>query len=82
MSAIYEFGVLVVILYIFRNTLQTTFELRLSSREQKPEVEASCKVFIHLLYFLARSLDFRLLFAGTEAQFENGLLVLPFTNNR
>ena len=34
---------------------------------QKPEVEASCQVFIHLLYFLAPSLNFRLLFAVTEA---------------
>ena len=31
--------------------------------------------FIHLLYFLAPSLDFRLLFAGTEAKFESGLLL-------
>ena len=49
------------------STQETIFESRFSSREHRPEVEASCQVSLHLLYFLERSLDFWLVFAGTEA---------------
>ena len=48
----------------------TTFESRLSSRKQ----QASCEKLQQVHENLARSLDFSLLIAGTEAQLEWGLL--------
>ena len=68
-----------------------TFELRFSSCKHLPEVEASCQVFIHLLYFLTQSIDFRLLFPGlkrnSKVSVETAILadhdvIVPETSSR
>ena len=53
------------------NAQQTTFELRFSSREQSPEVEASFAKIQQMYENLAGSLDSRLLFAGTEVSIDS-----------